>query len=146
LDESGSDPTAPRRFQSGIGTFISSQFRSIAAFSHYAGASRGGLATAVPKFLVPRGKWQQGDVPGLLDGAGQAALVRGANAGEPPRHNLAALGHKPLQQPHVAVWNRVDLLGAELADLLATEEFAASAGSTGWTAARAARPAALAGA
>jgi hypothetical protein len=96
--------------------------------------------------LVPRCKWQQGDVPGLLDGASQAALVRGANAGEPPGHDLAALGHKPLQQPYVAVRNRVNLLGAELADLLAAEKLAASAGSAGGTAARTAlRPAALAG-
>ena len=77
---------------------------------------------------------QQGDVAGLLDGAGQAALVRGANAGQAARHNLAALGHKLLQQTHIAVGDRVDLLGAELADLLAAEELAASArpaGSTG---------------
>jgi len=53
--------------------------------------------------LVPRGERQQGDVPGLLDGAGQAALVRGANAGEPPWHDLAALGHKSLQQADIAV-------------------------------------------
>jgi len=47
--------------------------------------------------LVPRGKRKQGDVPGLLDGAGKAALVRSADAGEPPRHNFAALGYKALQ-------------------------------------------------
>jgi hypothetical protein len=45
---------------------------------------------------VPRGKRQQGDIPGLLDGAGQAALMRGANASEPPGHNLATLGYKTL--------------------------------------------------
>jgi hypothetical protein len=71
---------------------------------------------------VPCGKRQQGDIPGLLDGAGQAALVRGANAGETPGHDLAALGHKALQQANIAVRNRIDLLGAELADLLAAEE------------------------
>jgi hypothetical protein len=84
---------------------------------------------------VPCGKRQQGDVPGLLDGAGQATLVRGANAGEPPRHDLAALGDKPLQQTDIAVRDCVDLLGAELADLLAAEEFSAAAGSTGGSAA-----------
>jgi hypothetical protein len=52
--------------------------------------------------------------------------VLGADTGKPPRHNLAAFGHKSLQQPHVAVRNRIDLLGAELADLLAAEELAAS--------------------
>jgi hypothetical protein len=80
---------------------------------------------------VPRSKRQQGDVPGLLDGARQTALVRGANAGEPPRHNLSAFGHKPLQQPDVAVGNRIDFLGAKLADLLAAEELSSAARSTG---------------
>jgi len=80
--------------------------------------------------LVPCGKRKQGDVPGLLDGAGEAALVRSADAGEPPRHNFAALGYKALQQPHIAVRNRVNLLGAELANLLAAEELAAAAGRT----------------
>jgi len=76
---------------------------------------------------VPRCKRQQSDVPGLLDGPGQAALVRGANAGEPPGHDLAALGHKALQEPHIAIRDGVDLLGAKLADLLAAEKLAATA-------------------
>jgi hypothetical protein len=79
--------------------------------------------------LVPGRKRQQRNVPGLFDGAGQTALVRSANTGQPPRHNLAALGHELPQQLHVAVRNRVDLLGAELADLLAAEELATSAGT-----------------
>jgi hypothetical protein len=87
---------------------------------------------------VPRGKRQQGDIPGLLDGAGESALMCGANAGEPPGHDLAAFGHKSLQQPYVAVGNRVNLLGTELADLLAAEELSPSAGAAGgssaWTA------------
>ena len=81
--------------------------------------------------LVPCGKRQQRDVPRLLDGARQTALVCGANAAQPPRNNLAALGHKLLQQPHVAVRNPVDLLGAELADLLAAEKLSPSAGTAG---------------
>ena len=69
-----------------------------------------------------------------------------ADAGEPTGHDLAALRHEPLQQAYIAVRDRVDLLGAELADLLAAEELATSTGSTGGTAARAAlRPATLAG-
>jgi hypothetical protein len=88
-------------------------------------------ATATADESVPGGKRQQGDVPGLLDGAGQAALVLGADAGEPPGHDLAALGHKALQQPDIAVRDRVDLLGAELADLLAAEELSAAARSSG---------------
>src|SRR5580698_9572745 len=88
---------------------------------------------AVPAVdLVPRGERKQGDVAGLLDGAGQAALVRGANAGEPPGHDLAALGHKLLQQPHIAVRNRIDLLGTELADFLAAEELAAATRTAAW--------------
>src|SRR5208337_712244 len=87
-------------------------------------AGHGNSGTA----LVPGRKRQQRDVPCLLDGAGQTALMRGANTGQPPRHNLAALGHKPLQQLYVAVGNGVDLLGAEPAHLLAAEELAASAG------------------
>ncbi len=81
-------------------------------------------------------KWQQGDVAGLLDRTGQTALVRGAHAGQAARHNLAALGHKPLQQTNIAVGNGVNLLGAELAHLLATEELAASAGSAAGSPAR----------
>ena len=80
--------------------------------------------------LVTRGKRQQGDVPGLLNGAGEAALVCCTHAGEPPGHDLAALGNELLQQPHIAVGDRVNLLGAELADLLTAKELAASAGST----------------
>jgi hypothetical protein len=95
---------------------------------------------------MTRGEGQQSDVPGLLDGAGQATLVLGANAGEPARHNLASLGYKPLQQTHIAVRDCVNLLGAELANLLAAEEFSAAAGSAGWPAARSAGwPAAGAG-
>jgi hypothetical protein len=80
--------------------------------------------------LVSRCKRKQGDVPGLLDGAGQAALVRRTNTREPARHNLAALSHKPLQQTNIAVRDRVNLLRAELANLLAAEKLAASARST----------------
>jgi hypothetical protein len=95
--------------------------------------------------LVPCGKRQQGDVPGLLDGAGQAALVRGANAGEPPGHDFATLGDETLEQTYIAVRDRVDFLSAEFADLFAAEELAASAGPTGGTSAGAAlRPTALA--
>jgi hypothetical protein len=80
---------------------------------------------------VPRGKGQQGDIPGLLDGAGQATLVLGADAGQTAGHYLAALGYKTLQQADIAVRNRVNFLRAKLADLLAAEKLTASA----WTAA-----------
>jgi hypothetical protein len=88
--------------------------------------------------LVPCCKGQQGDIPGLLDGAGKAALMLGADAGQTAGHNLAALGHKPLQQTDIAVRDSVNLFRAELADLLATEELAASARAAGGTTARAA--------
>jgi hypothetical protein len=72
--------------------------------------------------------------------------VRGANTGEPPRYDLAALRHKLLQQAHVAVRNRVDFFRAEFADFLAAEEFASSAGSAaGASAGAGSRSAARAG-
>jgi hypothetical protein len=82
---------------------------------------------------VPRGKWQQSDIARLLDGAGEPTLMRGANASEASRHNLAALGHELPQEPHVAVRNRVNLIGAELADLLAAKELSAATGTAGAT-------------
>jgi len=87
---------------------------------------------------VARRERQQGDIPGLLDGARQAPLVRSAHPGKPAGHNLAALGHKALQQPDIAVRDRVNLLGAELADLLAAEKLSAAARATGWAATRSA--------
>ncbi len=86
------------------------------------------------EILISRRKRQQGDVPRLLDGARQSALVRGAHTGQTAGDDLAPLGDKLLQQPHIAVVDGVDLLHAELADLLAPEEFASSG-----TSARAAR-------
>ena len=57
--------------------------------------------------------------------------MRGADTGQAAGHNLAALGNEALQQAHVTVRNRVDLLRAELADLLAPEELAAARTATG---------------
>jgi len=91
-----------------------------------------------PRRLVPRGERQQGDIASLLDGARETALVRGANTGEPPRDDLSALGHKALQQADIAVGYRVNLLGAELADLLAAEKLSAAAGTAGWPGTRSA--------
>src|ERR1700757_1377597 len=48
--------------------------------------------------------------------------MRRAYARQPPRHDLAALGHELPQQPIVLVVDVFDFLGAELAHLLATEE------------------------
>ena len=92
---------------------------------------------------MTRSKRQQGDVPCLLDRLGQAPLVRGANTRQPPGHNLAALSHKSLQQPHVAVGDCVNLFRTELANLLATEKLAtparSAAGASAWTGTTAAR-------
>jgi len=93
------------------------------------------------------GEGQQSDVASLLDGAGEAALVRGANAGEPPGHDLAALGYELLEQANIAVRDAVDFLGAELAHLLATEKLATTTGAAaGARAARATRARAVTGA
>jgi len=84
--------------------------------------------------LVPGGKWQQRNVSRLLNGARQAALMRGANTAQASWNNLAALCHELLQKPYVLVRNSVDLFRAELAHLLSAEELSASAGSAGSTA------------
>jgi hypothetical protein len=83
--------------------------------------------------LVPGCKGQQGDVPGLLDGAGKAALMGRTYASETTGYDLAALGDKSLQQTNIAIRDGVNLLGAEFANLFAAEELAASTGSAGST-------------
>ena len=54
-----------------------------------------------------------------------------AYARQAARNDLAALGDKALQQANVAVGDGVDLLGAELADLLAPEELASARAAAG---------------
>jgi hypothetical protein len=77
------------------------------------------------------GKRQQRNVPCLLDGGGQAPLVRCADSGETPRHNLAAFGHELRKQPNVFVVDGFNFLHAELANLLAAKIFAAALAATG---------------
>jgi hypothetical protein len=67
-------------------------------------------------------KRKQGDVTRLLDRLAQTPLVPCANARQTARNDLASLGDKLLQQANVTVRDRIDLLRAELADLLAAEE------------------------
>ncbi len=100
-----------------------------AAFNDLVQPARGPPVRAIPTYavLVARGKRQQGDIASLLDGARQTALMRGAHAGKPPGHDLAALRYEALQQAHIAIRDGVDLFSAELADFLATEEFSAAA-------------------
>jgi hypothetical protein len=96
------------------------------------------LSEKPAKALVASCKRQQGDVASLLDSAREAPLVRSADASQTTRHDLATLGHEALQQANVAVGNGVDFLGTELADLLAAEKLAATAGTAGrtWTTSR----------
>src|ERR1700687_3095730 len=76
--------------------------------------------------LTARRGGQQRDVARLLDSLGGAALMGRTSPRQAARNDLAALGHKAGEQTHVLVIDAVDLLGAELADLLAPEELAAA--------------------
>src|SRR5215472_12822608 len=67
---------------------------------------------------------QQGNVARPLDGRRQTALVGRAHAGQTPRHNLASLRHKLLQQSYVFVVDIVDFFDAESANLFAPEKLA----------------------
>lgn len=69
---------------------------------------------------------EQGDIARLLDGEREATLVAGADAGQTARHDLATLCDEALKETDIAVGDGVDLLCAELADLLAAEELASS--------------------
>jgi len=59
-----------------------------------------------------------------------------AHTGQATRNDLPTLGDKTLQQANVAVRDGVDLLGAELADLLAPEELSAAGAATTGSAGR----------
>src|SRR5271156_2436751 len=83
--------------------------------------------TSMPNLLVARCKGQQRDVASLLDGARQPTLMGGADAGKTARDNLAPLGHKLLQQAHIAIVDGIDLLDTELANLLAAKELTSAA-------------------
>src|SRR5438067_13276345 len=67
---------------------------------------------------------KQRNVARLLDGKRETTLVAGADTSQAARHNLATFCHEALKQADVAVADGVDLLGAELADLLAAKELA----------------------
>jgi hypothetical protein len=82
---------------------------------------------------VARRERKQGDVASLLDRARQAPLVGGAYTSQTTRYNLAALGHKSLQQTDIPIRDGVDLLSAELTDLFAAEELAPSTGPAAGT-------------
>src|ERR1700687_3961212 len=77
--------------------------------------------TSMVRLLELRRERQQGDVARLLDGVGEPPLMRGANAGDAARDDLAALRHKGVQQLYILVIDVVDLLDAEPANFLAPE-------------------------
>src|ERR1700722_821077 len=81
--------------------------------------------------LEARGESKQGDVARLLDSQAKAALVACADTRQTARNDLPALGDEALQQANVTVGDCVDLLGAELADLLAPEELASARAAAG---------------
>src|SRR5882724_7059389 len=66
-------------------------------------------------------EWQQRDIPRLLDGVGEPALVRRAYARNTSRDNLTPFGHKCVKQLHVLVIDVVNLLDAESAHFLAAK-------------------------
>src|SRR5262245_21593624 len=57
-----------------------------------------------------------------LDRLHQLALVPGTGSGDPARENLGPLRRKRLEQPDVLVIDELDLLVAELAELLLPEQ------------------------
>src|SRR5262249_41825070 len=61
-----------------------------------------------------------------LDRVGQAALVRRTHTGQAARHDLARLSHELPKQADILIVHAVDLLDAELANLLAAEELASA--------------------
>jgi hypothetical protein len=93
---------------------------------------------SVARLCCSAGKWQQSDIARLLDRQTQAALVRRANAGQTPGHDLAALGDELRQQANVFVIDRVDFLDTEFAHFFAAEKFPSARSAftstrTGWT-------------
>src|SRR5208283_5953183 len=62
--------------------------------------------------------------------------MRRAHTGQTAGHDLAGFGDESRKQAHVLVVDAVNFLGAELANLLAAEEFPAAFAGTAWAAAR----------
>ena len=79
--------------------------------------------------------WEQGEVPGTLDGDGQTTLVSRTGARLPSGLDLPAFGDVAAQLERVLVVNTVDLVHAERADFLASAAAATEAAATTTTAA-----------
>src|SRR5262245_6941250 len=72
--------------------------------------------------LLIRHVRDQRDLSRAFDRRLEFSLVHRARARDPPRQDLAALGHERPDQLHVLVVDVVDLVRAELADLAAAEQ------------------------
>ena len=91
---------------------------------------RGGFTTCRPTAPLLRDVGEKRQAAGPLDGRGELPLVLRACPGDPPRHDLSALGGEALQASRVLPVDR-GLLDAELAHLPLEEGLvpAAAAGS-----------------
>ena len=93
--------------------------------------------TRIWNLLCASRERQQCDIPCLLDGSRQTALMRSADTRQAAWRNLSALRDELRQQPHIFVIDRFDLLDAELANFLAPEKlaptFAWSTRTSAWT-------------
>src|SRR5580693_10369245 len=77
--------------------------------------------TSIIRLLEGRRERQQGDIARLLNGVGQPPLMRGADAGNAARDDLAALRYESVQKLYVLVIDVVDLLHAKPANFFAAE-------------------------
>src|SRR5262245_487686 len=84
------------------------------------------------------GERQQRNVARPFDGHAKPALMARANTGHAARQNLPALLHELGKNIRALVVDQVDLLDAELADLLLPEKLPLAAARTAGTAARSA--------
>jgi hypothetical protein len=66
-------------------------------------------------------KWQQSNIPCLLDRQGQASLMRSAHARQATRYNPPAFRYELCEQTNVLVVDGLNLFHAEFADFFAPE-------------------------
>src|SRR5262249_52271990 len=69
---------------------------------------------------------QQSEKAGAFDGPRQLPLLLGGNRGNPTRHDLAALGHVALQEPHILVVDLRRIGAGKRAGLAAAKEWPTS--------------------
>src|SRR5882672_1217617 len=78
--------------------------------------------------ILLTGERQECQDPRALHGFGDLRLVAGARAGDPPRHDLPAVGDESREPPVVLVIDALHLVEAELAELSAKRSRFAFAG------------------